>query len=381
MQRSLFEPEHDAFREMVRGFLDRFVVGRHEQWEKAGIVERSVWVEAGKQGMLGTDVPEEYGGGGVADFRYNVVLDEEIIRIGATGLGFGLHNDIVGPYLTSLGTDEQKRRWLPGFCSGELITAIAMSEPGAGSDLQRVRTHAVRDGSDWVLSGSKTFITNGINADLVLVVARTDPDADGARGISLLAVERGMPGFERGRNLDKIGLKAQDTAELFFDEVRVPAENLIGQENRGFVHLMENLPQERLSIAVVAVAACEAVLALTLDYAKSRQAFGRPIGSFQHSRFLLAELATETTVARTYVDECVRAHQRRELSVQDAAMAKWWTTDLQNKVADACLQLHGGYGYMSEYPVAKAWLDGRVQSIYGGTNEIMKEIVGRSLGL
>jgi alkylation response protein AidB-like acyl-CoA dehydrogenase len=381
MQRSLFEPEHDAFREMVRGFMDRFVVGRHEQWEKAGIVDREVWVEAGKQGMLGTDVPEEYGGGGVADFRYNVVLDEEIIRVGATGLGFGLHNDIVGPYLLTLATDEQKRRWLPGFCSGELITAIAMSEPGAGSDLQRVRTRAVRDGSDYVLSGSKTFITNGINADLVLVVVRTDPDADGARGISLLAVERGMPGFERGRNLDKIGMKAQDTAELFFDEVRVPAENLLGQENRGFVHLMENLPQERLSIAVVAVAACEAVLALTLEYAKTRQAFGRPIGSFQHSRFLLAELATQTTVARTYIDECIRAHQRRELTVQDAAMAKWWTTDLQNKVADACLQLHGGYGYMTEYPVAKAWLDGRVQSIYGGTNEIMKEIVGRGLGL
>jgi alkylation response protein AidB-like acyl-CoA dehydrogenase len=381
MQRTLFEPDHDAFREMVRGFMDRFVVGRHEQWEKAGIVDREVWVEAGKQGMLGTDVPEEYGGGGVPDFRYNVVLDEEIIRVGATGLGFGLHNDIVGPYLLTLSTEEQKRRWLPGFCSGEIITAIAMSEPGAGSDLQRLRTHATRDGDDWILSGSKTFITNGINADLVLVVARTDPDADGARGLSLLAVERGMPGFERGRNLDKIGMKAQDTAELFFDEVRVPAANLVGQQHRGFVHLMENLPQERLSIAVVAVAACEAVLALTLDYAKTRQAFGRPIGSFQHSRFLLAELATQTTVARTYVDECVRVHQRGELTVQDAAMAKWWTTDLQNKVADACLQLHGGYGYMTEYPVAKAWLDGRVQSIYGGTNEIMKEIVGRGLGL
>jgi alkylation response protein AidB-like acyl-CoA dehydrogenase len=309
------------------------------------------------------------------------VLDEEIIRIGATGLGFGLHNDIVGPYLLSLSTDEQKRRWLPRFCSGELITAIAMSEPGAGSDLQRVHTHARRDGGDWVLSGSKTFITNGINADLVLVVARTDPDADGARGLSLLAVERGMPGFERGRNLDKIGMKAQDTAELFFDEVRVPAANLVGEENRGFVHLMENLPQERLSIAAVAVAACEAVLELTLDYAKTRQAFGRPIGSFQHNRFLLAELVTETTVARTYLDECVRAHLQGKLTVQDAAMAKWWTTDLQNKVADACLQLHGGYGYMTEYPVAKAWLDGRVQSIYGGTNEIMKEIVGRGLGL
>ena len=381
MQRTLFEAEHDAFRDTVRGFLQRHVVGRHEDWEKAGIVDRDVWVEAGKQGLLGTDMPAEFGGGGVADFRYNTVLDEEIIRVGATGLGFGLHNDIVGPYLLTLTTDEQKRRWLPGICSGELITAIAMSEPGAGSDLQRVRTHAVRDGDDWVLSGSKTFITNGINADLVLVVARTDPDAEGARGLSLLAVERGMPGFERGRNLDKVGLKAQDTAELFFDEVRVPAANLVGEANRGFVHLMENLPQERLSIAVVAVAACETVVALTLDYVKQRQAFGRPIGSFQHNRFLLAELSTQTTVARTYVDECVRQHLRGELTVQDAAMAKWWTTDLQNKVADACLQLHGGYGYMSEYAVSKHWLDGRVQSIYGGTNEIMKEIVGRGLGL
>jgi alkylation response protein AidB-like acyl-CoA dehydrogenase len=381
MQRTLFDPEHDAFRDMVRAFLERHVVGRHAQWEKDGIVERDAWIEAGKQGLLGTDVPEEFGGGGVRDFRYNTVLDEEVIRVGATGLGYGLHNDIVGPYLLSLGTDEQQRRWLPGFCSGEIITAIAMSEPGAGSDLQRVRTHARRDGSDWVLSGSKTFITNGINADLVLVVARTDPDADGARGISLLAVERGMPGFERGRNLDKIGLKAQDTAELFFDEVRVPADNLVGEVNRGFVHLMENLPQERLSIAVVAVAACETVLDLTLTYVKEREAFGRPIGSFQHNRFLLAELATQTTVARTYVDECIRQHNDGKLTVQDAAMAKWWTTDLQNKVADACLQLHGGYGYMSEYPVAKAWLDGRVQSIYGGTNEIMKEIVGRGMGL
>jgi alkylation response protein AidB-like acyl-CoA dehydrogenase len=338
-------------------------------------------VEAGKQGLLGMDVPEEYGGGGVADFRYNVVLDEEVTRHGASGIGFGLHNDIVGPYLLTLCTDEQKGRWLPAFCAGELITALAMSEPGAGSDLQAIRTYARRAGDDWVLSGSKTFITNGINADLVLVVAKTDPDAEGARGLSLLAVERGMAGFERGRNLDKIGLKAQDTAELFFDEVRVPAANLVGRENQGFVHLMENLPQERLSIAVVAVAACEKVLELTLEYVKSRKAFGRPVGSFQHSRFVLAELATETTIARTFVDECVRQHMRGQLTVSDAAMAKWWTTDLQNKVADACLQLHGGYGYMTEYMVSKAWLDGRVQAIYGGTNEIMKEIVGRGLGL
>ena len=381
MQRTLNEPEHDAFRDTVRAFLERHVVPRHAAWEKAGIVDRDVWVAAGKQGLLGMDVPEEYGGGGVADFRYNVVLDEEVTRHGASGVGFGLHNDIIAPYLLGLCTDEQKSRWLPAFCAGELITAIAMSEPGAGSDLQAIRTHARRDGGDWVLSGSKTFITNGINADLVLVVAKTDPDADGARGLSLLAVERGMAGFERGRNLDKIGLKAQDTAELFFDEVRVPATNLVGAENKGFVHLMDNLPQERLSIAVGAVAACEKVLELTLEYVKGRQAFGRPVGSFQHSRFVLAEIATETTIARTFLDECIRQHMRGQLTISDAAMAKWWTTDLQNRVADACLQLHGGYGYMTEYMVSKAWLDGRVQSIYGGTNEIMKEIVGRGLGL
>jgi alkylation response protein AidB-like acyl-CoA dehydrogenase len=381
MRRSLYESEHEAFRASVRTFMERHVLPRHAEWEAAGIVDRAVWVEAGKQGLLGTDVPEEYGGGGVRDFRYNAIVDEEIMRAGATGIGFGLHNDIVAPYLLDLGTDEQKRRWLPGFCSGELITAIAMSEPAVGSDLQNVQTRARRDGTDWVLTGSKTFITNGINADLVLVVARTDSDADGSRGISLLAVERGMPGFERGRNLDKIGLKAQDTAELFFDEVRVPAENLLGEQNRGFVHLMERLPQERLSIAVAAVAACERMLEITLDYAKSRTAFGRPIGSFQHNRFVLAELATLTAVARTFLDECIRSHNARELTVADAAMVKWWTTDLQNKVADACLQLHGGYGYMTEYPIAKAYLDSRVQAIYGGTNEIMKEIVGRTLGL
>src|SRR5215475_242417 len=381
MERNLYEAEHTAFRDSVRTFMEREVAPRHAEWEKAGIVDREVWVEAGKQGLFGFDVPEEYGGGGVPDFRYNAVLDEEIIRVGATGIGFGLHNDVVAPYLLDLGTDEQKQRWLPGFCSGELITAIAMSEPAAGSDLQGVTTRAARDGGDWVLSGSKTFITNGINADLVIVVAKTDPAADGARGLSLLVVERGMPGFERGRNLDKIGLKAQDTAELFFDEVRVPARNLLGEENRGFVHLVEHLPQERLSIAVAAVTACERMLAITLDYAKSRTAFGRPIGQFQHSRFVLAELATLTSVARTYLDECIRQHNRRTFTVSDAAMAKWWATDLQNKVADACLQLHGGYGYMAEYPISKAWLDSRVQSIYGGTNEIMKEIIGRSLGL
>jgi alkylation response protein AidB-like acyl-CoA dehydrogenase len=381
MRRTLYEAEHDAFRDAVRAFMQRHVVPRHAEWEAAGIVDREVWVEAGKQGLLGTDVPVEYGGGGTKDFRYNAVVDEEMLTAGATGLGFGLHNDIVAPYLLDLGTDEQKQRWLPGFCSGELITAIAMSEPAAGSDLQNVRTAARPDGDDWLLSGSKTFITNGINSDLVIVVVKTDPDAAGARGISLLAVERGMAGFERGRNLNKIGLKAQDTAELFFDEVRVPAANVLGEINRGFVYLMERLPQERLSIAVAAVAACERMLEITVEYVKNRTAFGRPIGSFQNTRFVLAEMATQTAVARTFVNECIGQHNAGELTVADAAMAKWWTTDLQNKVADACLQLHGGYGYMSEYPIARAYLDSRVQAIYGGTNEIMKEIVGRSMGL
>jgi alkylation response protein AidB-like acyl-CoA dehydrogenase len=381
MQHSLYESEHNAFRATARAFMDRHVAPFHAQWEKDGVVDRAVWLEAGRQGLLGMDVPEEYGGGGVRDFRFNAVLDEEIIRAGATGLGFGLHNDITAPYLLDLTTDEQKRRWLPGFCSGEIITAIAMSEPAAGSDLQGVQTYARRDGGDWVLNGSKTFITNGILSDLVIVVARTDPDATGAHGISLLVVERGMPGFERGRNLDKIGLKAQDTAELFFDDVRVPGENLLGEENRGFVHLMERLPQERLSIAVAAVAACERMLEMTLEYARTRTAFGRPIGSFQNSRFVLAELATRTTVARTFVNHCVAEHNAGRLTVADAAMAKWWTTDLQNTVADACLQLHGGYGYMAEYPISRAYLDSRVQAIYGGTNEIMKEIIGRTLGL
>ncbi|HEY9473294.1 MAG TPA: acyl-CoA dehydrogenase family protein [Mycobacteriales bacterium] len=381
MQHSLYQSEHQAFRATVRAFLDKRVSPHHREWEKAGIVDRDVWVEAGRQGLLGTDVPVEYGGGGVSDFRFNAVLDEEVVRAGASGLGFGLHNDIIAPYLLGLGTDEQKRRWLPGFCSGQTITAIAMTEPGAGSDLQGVRTHTRRDGTDYLLSGSKTFITNGILSDLVIVVARTDPDAEGARALSLLVVERGMAGFERGRNLDKIGMKAQDTAELFFDDVRVPAENLLGEPNRGFVHLMEGLPRERLSIAVVAVAACEWMLEMTLDHVRSRTAFGRPVGSFQHSRFVLAELATRTTVARTFVNHCVAEYNAGRLTATDAAMAKWWTTDLQNRVADACLQLHGGYGYMSEYPISRAYLDGRVQSIYGGTNEIMKEIVGRSLGL
>ncbi|WP_169953231.1 acyl-CoA dehydrogenase family protein [Microbispora sp. H11081] len=380
MRRDLFDEEHDLFRETVREFMAREVVPHHAQWEKDGIVPRDVWKKAGELGMFGFSVPEEYGGSGITDFRYNVVIVEEIIRVGASGLGFGLHNDIMAPYLVDLTDDEQKRRWLPGFASGELITAIGMTEPGAGSDLQGIRTTAVREGDHYVVNGQKTFITNGINSDLVVVVTKTDPAA-GARGTSLLVVERGMEGFTRGRNLEKVGMHAQDTAELFFENVRVPVSNLLGgEEGQGFFQLMNNLPQERLSIAVAAVAAAETVLEQTIEYCRDRTAFGRSIGRFQNTRFLLAELSTEVEIARHYVDKCVRALNAGELTAVDAAKAKWWTTELQNKVVDRCVQLHGGYGYMLEYPVAKAWLDSRVQTIYGGTTEIMKEIIGRSFG-
>ncbi|MED7927729.1 acyl-CoA dehydrogenase family protein [Nonomuraea sp. LP-02] len=378
MERDLFDEEHLLFRETVREFMTREVVPHHAQWEKEGIVPREVWKQAGELGMFGFSVPEEYGGAGVKDFRYNAVIVEEIIRHGASGLGFSLHNDVMAPYVVDLTNDEQKQRWLPGFVSGELITAIAMSEPGAGSDLQGIRTTAVREGDHYVINGQKTFITNGINADLVVVVTKTDPAAR-ARGTTLIVVERGTEGFQRGRNLDKVGMKAQDTAELFFENVRVPVANRLGpNDGEGFFQLMHNLPQERLSIAVAAVASAESVLEQTIEYCRSRQAFGRNIGSFQNTRFVLAELATETDIARTYVDRCILALNAGKLTAVDAAKAKWWTTELQNKVIDRCLQLHGGYGYMTEYPVARAWLDSRVQTIYGGTTEIMKEIIGRS---
>ncbi|MER5454210.1 acyl-CoA dehydrogenase family protein [Micromonospora sp. NPDC002389] len=379
MRQHLYERDHDEFRELCRAFLAREAVPHHDRWEADGIVDREVWRKAGAAGLLGTDVDEAYGGGGQRDFRFNAVLVEEIVAAGCSGLGFGLHNDVVAPYLTELTSDEQRQRWLPRFCSGDLVTAIAMSEPGAGSDLAGVRTTAVRDGDSYVLDGQKTFITNGELADLVIVVARTADE--GAHGLSLLAVEAGTPGFSRGRRLAKVGLKANDTAELFFDACRVPVANLIGTENQGFYHLMANLPRERLSIAVAAVAAAERLLAITLDHARTREAFGRPIGRFQHNRFVLAELDTEVTIARTFVNHCVAEFGAGRLTVADAAKAKWWTTELQNRVADRCVQLHGGYGFMLEYPVARAWLDSRVQTIYGGTTEIMKEIIGRELGL
>ncbi|MEV0532032.1 acyl-CoA dehydrogenase family protein [Kitasatospora sp. NPDC050463] len=378
MERDIYTEEHEDFRATVRSFLAKEVLPHYDRWERAGIVDRSAWLAAGRQGLLGLAVPEEYGGGGAADFRYAAVLAEEFARAGASGLALGLHNDIIGPYLTSLATDEQKRRWLPGFCSGELITAIAMTEPGTGSDLQGIRTHAVDQGDHYLLNGAKTFISNGILADLVVVVARTTPEG-GSRGLSLLVVERGMPGFERGRNLDKIGQKAQDTAELFFEDVRVPKANLLGGEHQGFLHLMQNLAQERLTIAAAAIAGAEYLVEITTDYVKQREAFGRPLARLQHVRFEIAEMATESAVTRAFVDRCITEHNRYALTPADASMAKWWATELQKRTADRCLQLHGGYGYMSEYPVARAFTDGRIQTIYGGTTEIMKEIVGRSL--
>jgi alkylation response protein AidB-like acyl-CoA dehydrogenase len=378
--RPLLEAEHEAFRRTVRAFIEREVTPHHERWEAEGQVSREVWTAAGEQGLLCFDVEERYGGPGVTDFRYNMVLAEEMTRAGAHGPGFGVHTDIIVPYLSSLGTAEQKQRWLPGCVSGKTITAIAMTEPGAGSDLQGIRTAAVDTGDRYVLSGSKTFISNGAMADLVVVVARTNPDA-GHQGISLLVVERGMAGFERGRNLSKVGMAAQDTSELFFDGVEVPKANLLGPEGSGFVSLMRNLPQERLSIAVTAAAACEAVLEMSLAYVKEREAFGRPIGTFQNTRFAIAEMATEAHIARVFVDDCVRRHNDGELDAAGASMAKWWTTELQKRTVDQGVQLFGGYGYMREYPIAKAFLDSRVQTIYGGTTEIQKEIIGRSLGL
>ncbi|HEY6935124.1 MAG TPA: acyl-CoA dehydrogenase family protein [Marmoricola sp.] len=378
--REIFTDEHEAFRRSVRTFLEREVVPHHAQWEHDGQVPRELWTRAGEAGLLCFDVPEEYGGPGVRDFRYNMVVAEELTRAGASGPGFAVHTDIIVPYLTALGTEEQKRRWLPGCVAGETITAIAMTEPGAGSDLQGLRTSAVDKGDHYVLNGAKTFISNGILSDLVIVVARTDPEA-GHLGFSLLVVERGMAGFERGRNLEKVGLKAQDTAELSFDDVVVPKENLLGEEGQGFVYLMQNLPQERLSIAMIAAAAVERVLELCLDYVKTREAFGRPIGKFQNTRFALAEMATEAHICRVFVDDCVRRHNEGKLDTTLASMAKWWTTELQTRVADKGVQLHGGYGYMLEYPIAKAFMDSRIQTIYGGTTEIQKEIIGRSLGL
>ena len=381
MERTLFEDEHEQFRSSVRTFFEKEAVPHHLEWERAGVVDRDLFRKAGDNGFLAMAAPEQYGGGGVEDFRYNLVISEEVQRLGLGGAGLGitLHNDICLPYFLHLTDDEQKARWLPGICSGELITAVAMTEPGIGSDLASMTTTAIRDGDDYVVNGSKTFITNGINADLVITAVKTDPSQK-HRGMSLLVLERGMPGFERGRNLEKVGLHSQDTAELFFTDVRVPVANRLGEEGSGFLGLVTNLPQERLSIAAAGVAAARAALDWTLEYCKERTAFGQPIGSFQNSKFVLAECETEVRIGQAFVDRCVLALNDGDLTAEEAAMAKWWCTELQKKVVDRCVQLHGGYGYMLEYPIGRAYADARITTIYGGTTEIMKEIIGRSLG-
>ncbi len=376
--REVFDEDHGIFRDSVRKFVAQEIAPHHAQWEKDGVVPREVWAKAGAAGLLGATVPEEYGGPG-ADFRYNAIVSEELARCGYSGPGFGLHSDIAVPYIVHYGSEEQKRELLPKMVSGECITAIAMTEPGTGSDLQGVKTTAVMNGNEYLINGSKTFITNGQNADVVVVVAKTDP-SKGAKGTSLILVESNRAGFTKGRNLEKLGMKAQDTSELFFDDVRVPTANCLGEEGQGFVYLMQDLPQERLSVAVNAVAACEGALQWTVDYTRERKAFGKAIAVFQNTKFKLAELKTEITIARVFVDHCLKLHvEGGGLDAGTAAMAKLWTTELQGKVMDECLQLHGGYGFMWEFPIARAYADARVQRIYAGTNEIMKELISREL--
>jgi len=380
MRRRIFTPEHELFRTSARAFFDKECAPYAEEWERAGVSNRDVWKKAGAAGLLGWEVPEEFGGSGIRDFRYNAILAEEMVAAGALGVGFALNNDIVMPYLTDLATDEQKARWLPGMVDGTVITAIAISEPGAGSDVKGIRTSAVRDGDHWVLNGSKTFISNGQLANLVIVVAKTDPSA-GHKGISLLVVEEGMAGFQRGRKLDKIGSRAADTSELFFDDVRVPVTNVLGELGRGFYNLMRNLPTERLGIAVHGVARARRAFDITLEYVKTREAFGRPIGTLQANRFSVAEMKVKLDIAQIYLDRCIEELVAGELTAEEAAAAKMWITETEWEILDRCLQLHGGYGYTNEYEIARLWRDGRVQRLYGGTTEVMKDIVGRSLGL
>ena len=380
MRRTIFTPEHDLFRTTARAFFEKECAPHADEWERAGVANREVWKKAGEAGLLGWEVPEQYGGSGVRDFRYNAILAEEMVASSSGGVGFALNNDIVMPYLTELTTDEQKARWLPGMVDGTTITAIAISEPGAGSDVKAVRTSAIRDGDEYVLNGSKTFISNGQLANLIIVVAKTDPSA-GHKGISLLVVEEDMPGFARGRKLDKIGARAADTSELFFDDVRVPATNVLGELGRGFYNLMRNLPTERLGIAVHGVARARRAFEVTLEYVQTREAFGTPIGSFQANRFSVAEMKTKLDIAQIYLDRCIEALVAGELTAEEAAAAKMWITETEWEILDRCLQLHGGYGYINEYEIARLWRDGRVQRLYGGTTEIMKDIVGRSLGL
>jgi alkylation response protein AidB-like acyl-CoA dehydrogenase len=382
MRRDLFEPDHELFRSSVREFVEREVAPNVAKWESEGRVDKEMFRKAGDAGLLGMAIPVEHGGGGVSDFRFNMVIGEEFMRgdAMASGMCITLHNDVCLPYFIGLCDEDQARRWMPGLVSGELMTAVAMTEPGAGSDLAGITTTAIRDGDVYVVNGSKTFITNGINSDLVITVVKTNPE-ERHSGMSLLVVEEGMEGFSRGRNLEKIGLHAQDTAELFFHDVRVPTANLLGEEGMGFSYLMANLPQERLSLAAGSVAHAEAAFGWTLAYVKERRAFGQTIGSFQTIKHQMAEMRTELDVAHTYVDRQVLALNAGELSAEEAAKAKWWVTELEKRVIDRCLQLFGGWGYMEEYPIARAYRDARVQTIYGGTTEIMKEIIGRSLGL
>ena len=383
IQRSLFTPEHEAFRDSFRRFIENEIAPFHADWEEQGYVERAVWNKAGENGFLCLTMPEAYGGAG-ADKLYSVVQMEEVARAGCSGIGYSLHSEIVAPYILHYGSEAQKLKYLPRLASGEMIGAIAMSEPAAGSDQQGIKATALRqaDGS-YLLTGSKTFITNGWHADLVIVVAKTNPAA-GAKGTSLLLVERGMAGFSVGKRLKKLGMKAQDTSELFFDSVKVPADMLLGgpqQEGRGFICLMEQLPWERLQIAISAVAAAQAAIDWTVDYVKQRKVFGQPVAAFQNTRFTLAELQTEVQVARVFVDKCIELLLVNTLDTATASMAKYWCSDLQCKVMDACVQLFGGYGYMWEYPITRAYADARVQRIYGGTNEIMKEVITRAMGL
>ena len=380
MRRDQYDEDHESFRQIVREFVEREVLPHQERWEQEHDIDRRTWLAAGKQGLLGLMVPPEYGGPGVEDYRFRCVIMEELGRVGAGSLtaGFSLQDDVAIPYLVDLGTDEQRRRWLPGMVGGELIAAVAMTEPGAGSDLQGIRTTAVRDGREWVINGSKTFITNGVHADLVIVVCRTDPDA-GSRGFSLLVVETGTEGFSRGRRLEKLGLRAQDTAELFFDGVRVPAENLLGTEGAAFQHLMERLPRERLNIAMQGYASARAAIEWTVEYTTGRTAFGKRIAAYQNTQFELASAVTEVDVLEAYLDKAVLALNDGSLTAVDAAKAKLWSSEVQNRVIDRCLQLFGGYGYMYEYPICRAFADARVQTIYGGTSEVMKLIIGRDL--
>ncbi len=381
VRRDIFEPEHDAFRATARSYFETICVPHVDEWEERGYVDREAWLEAGKLGLIGWEMPEEYGGAGIKDFRFNAIVNEEFWLTGAVGIGLGVQNDILAGYFAELTTDEQKERWLPRYVSGELITAIAMSEPGAGSDLANLKTSARRDGDDYVVNGAKTFISNGLLADLVVVACRTNPDTDKPhKGISLLAIESGTDGFSRGRKLDKIGQRSADTAELIFEDVRVPAENLIGEENRGFYHLMRNLPAERLAIAIHAAASAHRAVDLSTHYAHDRKAFGQPIGTFQVNRHAIAQMHTELDVMQAYVDKCIVAVNSGQLTADEAAGAKWWSTEAQWRIVDRCLQLHGGYGYINEYEIARLWRDARVQRIYGGTNEIMLDIVGKGMG-